>query len=300
MRPAYPEMMEAVQRVARVVKDEEHRYATTFLVAEKVFSDELAKLSGRHGARARSPSSSTTPTGWRSTSRKRWRASAASRSTATASKPKCSSSANARAPAGRAARRARSLRLIRSCSSKGRTKFLGYDRLDAVSTVIGLLVDQQLVDERRRRARRPSWCSTRRRSTPRPADRWAIAASLYRRAYRREGGGGGRHVSGGAGADGASRSATLAPIRVGDELRAEVAAPERLLDAAQSHRDAPAARRAAPGAGAAREAGGQRGGAAAAAFRFHALRRAGSGGNRGNRAAGERADSAEHAGARRT
>src|SRR5947209_17129917 len=46
MRPAYPELMESIQRVARVVKDEEHRYATTFLVAEKVFSDEVAKLSG--------------------------------------------------------------------------------------------------------------------------------------------------------------------------------------------------------------------------------------------------------------
>ena len=29
---------------------------------------------------------------------------------------------------------------------KGRTRFLGYDQLDAVSTVTGLLVDQQLVD----------------------------------------------------------------------------------------------------------------------------------------------------------
>src|SRR5437763_1976723 len=45
MRPAYPELMESIQRVARVVKDEEHRYATTFLVAEKVFSDEVGKLS---------------------------------------------------------------------------------------------------------------------------------------------------------------------------------------------------------------------------------------------------------------
>jgi alanyl-tRNA synthetase len=46
MREAYPEMMESVQRVARIVKDEEHRYATTFLVAEKVFHDELAGLTG--------------------------------------------------------------------------------------------------------------------------------------------------------------------------------------------------------------------------------------------------------------
>ena len=40
MRDAYPEMMESVSRVARVVKDEEHRYATTFQVAEKFFHDE--------------------------------------------------------------------------------------------------------------------------------------------------------------------------------------------------------------------------------------------------------------------
>ncbi len=40
MRDAYPEMMESVTRVARVVKDEEHRYATTFQVAEKYFQDE--------------------------------------------------------------------------------------------------------------------------------------------------------------------------------------------------------------------------------------------------------------------
>ncbi len=40
MSDAYPEMMESIPRVARVVKDEEHRYATTFQVAEKVFHDE--------------------------------------------------------------------------------------------------------------------------------------------------------------------------------------------------------------------------------------------------------------------
>jgi alanyl-tRNA synthetase len=40
MQDAYPELMESVQRIARVVKDEEHRYATTFQVAERVFHDE--------------------------------------------------------------------------------------------------------------------------------------------------------------------------------------------------------------------------------------------------------------------
>ncbi len=46
MKSAYPELMESVQRVARMVKDEEHRYATTFLVAERVFNDEVKTLSG--------------------------------------------------------------------------------------------------------------------------------------------------------------------------------------------------------------------------------------------------------------
>ncbi len=46
MRGAYPEMMESIPRVARVVKDEEHRYATTFQVAEKVFHDEAKTAVG--------------------------------------------------------------------------------------------------------------------------------------------------------------------------------------------------------------------------------------------------------------
>ena len=46
MKPGYPEMMESIQRVARVVKDEEHRYATTFQVAEKIFVDEAESATG--------------------------------------------------------------------------------------------------------------------------------------------------------------------------------------------------------------------------------------------------------------
>ena len=47
MHAPYPEMLESVQRVARVVKDEEHRYATTFLVAERVFHEAVQGLTGR-------------------------------------------------------------------------------------------------------------------------------------------------------------------------------------------------------------------------------------------------------------
>ena len=46
MRDAYPEMMESIPRVARIVKDEEHRYATTFQVAERVFRDEAKSVAG--------------------------------------------------------------------------------------------------------------------------------------------------------------------------------------------------------------------------------------------------------------
>ena len=46
MKPGYPEMMESIQRVARVVKEEEHRYATTFQVAEKIFRDEAESATG--------------------------------------------------------------------------------------------------------------------------------------------------------------------------------------------------------------------------------------------------------------
>ncbi|MBV8069187.1 MAG: alanine--tRNA ligase [Acidobacteriaceae bacterium] len=41
MKFAYPELQESVGRVARIVKDEEHRYASTFQVAERFFQDEV-------------------------------------------------------------------------------------------------------------------------------------------------------------------------------------------------------------------------------------------------------------------
>jgi alanyl-tRNA synthetase len=46
MKPAYPELMDSIPRVARVVKDEEYRYATTFQVAERIFHDEAKSAEG--------------------------------------------------------------------------------------------------------------------------------------------------------------------------------------------------------------------------------------------------------------
>ncbi len=46
MKPGYPEMIESAPRVARIVTEEEHRYATTFHVAEKVFAEEAKSAAG--------------------------------------------------------------------------------------------------------------------------------------------------------------------------------------------------------------------------------------------------------------
>ncbi len=145
MRHAYPEMMESVQRVARVVKDEEHRYATTFLVAEKVFSDEIARLRGGNvpGAVsfklydtyglaldeqediARERGVEIDRAGFEAEMRlQRERARASWKG----------GEKGAVAPA------------YQKLLENGRTRFLGYDQLDAVSKVTGLLLNQQLAD----------------------------------------------------------------------------------------------------------------------------------------------------------
>ncbi len=40
MKPAYPELQESVERVGRIVREEEQRYATTFQVAERFFGEQ--------------------------------------------------------------------------------------------------------------------------------------------------------------------------------------------------------------------------------------------------------------------
>ncbi|MCZ2156557.1 MAG: alanine--tRNA ligase [Bryobacterales bacterium] len=46
MSAAYPEMLESIDRVGRVVREEERRYATTFQLAERVFQDEAKRAVG--------------------------------------------------------------------------------------------------------------------------------------------------------------------------------------------------------------------------------------------------------------
>src|SRR5581483_1993760 len=146
MRPAYPELMESVQRVARVVKDEEHRYATTFLVAEKVFTEELAKLSdatvpGAISFRlydtyglaldeqedmARERGFEIDRAGFETEMRQQ-------RERARAS--------------WKGAEKGAIAPVYQALLAGGRTKFLGYDQLDAISTVKALVVNEDTADQ---------------------------------------------------------------------------------------------------------------------------------------------------------
>ena len=47
MKPGYPEVLDSVQRIARIVKEEEVRYQHSFALAERMFEESVTKLEGR-------------------------------------------------------------------------------------------------------------------------------------------------------------------------------------------------------------------------------------------------------------
>jgi alanyl-tRNA synthetase len=145
MRPAYPELMESAQRVARIVKDEEHRYATTFLVAEKVFQSEVKALTGtvlpgpvafklydtyglaldeqeeiarEAGITIDRDGFTAAMQGQRERARASWKGAA----------------------------KGQIVPAYQNLLALGKTKFLGYDQLQATSRVVGLMVDHELVN----------------------------------------------------------------------------------------------------------------------------------------------------------
>ena len=224
MRPGYPEMMESVQRVARVVKDEEHRYATTFLVAEKVFNDEIARLS--NGTVPGSVSFKLYDTYGLALDEQediaRERGVHIDRGGFEAEMRLQRERARASWKGGEKGVIAPAYRRL---LEKGRTRFLGYDQFDAVSKVTGLFVDQQLLDTL-------------------PAGTEAEVVLDQTPFYAETGGQIGdrgtlfnAHTGETVAVVEDTRPAvpgltahkirTLAPIHIGDELRAEVAAPER-------------------------------------------------------------------------
>ncbi len=146
MQGPYPEMIESVQRVARVVKDEEHRYATTFLEAEKQFNEAVKQVAGRtlSGAvsfklydtyglaldeqedMAREHGLTIDREGFdREMEQQRERARAS----------------------WKGGEKAGVVPAYQKLLEYGRTKFLGYGDLESESRVVGLVVDRQPVEE---------------------------------------------------------------------------------------------------------------------------------------------------------
>ncbi len=146
MRPAYPELMESVQRVARVVKDEEHRYATTFLVAERVFQDEAKSLTGTTLAGSVSfklyDSYGLALDEQEEMARERG---------ITLDRAGFDVEMQQQRERARASWRGADKAVIAPAYAEllrqGRTKFLGYTELAATGRVLGLLVNRELVDQ---------------------------------------------------------------------------------------------------------------------------------------------------------
>ncbi|HXB69727.1 MAG TPA: alanine--tRNA ligase [Candidatus Acidoferrales bacterium] len=225
MQPAYPEMMESVQRVARVVKDEEHRYATTFLQAEKQFNDAIQSLAGQtipgavafklydtfglaldeqeDMAREHAPPLAIDHEGFnREMQQQRERARAS----------------------WKGAEKGAVVPAYQKLLERGRTRFLGYTDLESTSRVIGLLVDKQPVDVVPAGAKAelvfdqtPFYAET----GGQVGDRGDLYGAAGDRVAEVE------TVFPGVPGLSVHRILTHAPIAVGDILKAEVAAPLR-------------------------------------------------------------------------
>jgi alanyl-tRNA synthetase len=144
MKQPYPELMESVQRVARVVKDEEHRYATTFLVAEKVFNDEIKKLADTHIPGALSFKLYDTYGLALDEQEEMAREHGLSLDRAAFDTEMERQRERARA-SWKGAEKGVVVPAYQKLLEKGRTKFLGYTDLTSTSRVVGLIVDKQEV-----------------------------------------------------------------------------------------------------------------------------------------------------------
>jgi alanyl-tRNA synthetase len=223
MQTAYPEMLESVQRVARVVKDEEHRYATTFLEAEKQFQDLTKTVSGHTipGAISFKLYDTYGLALDEQEDMARERGLAIDRVGFDAEMQQQRERARA---SWKGAEKGAVVPAYQKLLEMGRTKFLGYGDLVASSRVVGLLVDRELVEEV------PAGTK---------AELVFDQTPFYAEAGGQVGDKGALYNDAGdkvaevttvfPGVPGLSvhRILTTAPVRTGDLLRAEVAAPLR-------------------------------------------------------------------------
>jgi alanyl-tRNA synthetase len=223
MRDAYPEMMESVQRVARVVKDEEHRYATTFLVAEKTFHQEIKNLRGNAIPGALSFKLYDTYGLALDEQEEMAREHGLTLDRAGFDREMEQQRDRARA-SWKGAEKGTAVPAYQKLLEQGRTKFLGYSDLEATSRVIGLLIEKQPVDSVSAGAaaelvfdQTPFYAE----AGGQVGDRGDLYSAAGERVAEVEG------VFPGVPGLSVHRILAHAPIHVGDTLRAEVAAPLR-------------------------------------------------------------------------
>ena len=145
MQGPYPEMLESVQRVARVVKDEEHRYATTFLVAERVFNEAIQSLTGQGIPGALSFKLYDTY-GLALDEQEDMAREKGLVIDRTAFDSEMEHQRERARASWKGAEKGAVVPAYQALVELGRTKFLGYSEMDATSRVIGLMVDKQQVE----------------------------------------------------------------------------------------------------------------------------------------------------------
>ncbi|HVX67510.1 MAG TPA: alanine--tRNA ligase, partial [Bryobacteraceae bacterium] len=144
MKPAYPELMDSIQRVARIVKDEEHRYATTFQVAEKIFHDEARNA---QGVLAGSVAFKLYDTYGLPLEEQEEMAREYGLAIDTAGFESEMEQQRTRARASwKGAERATIAPAYQELLAQGRTKFLGYESLEADARVLAILKNQEPVE----------------------------------------------------------------------------------------------------------------------------------------------------------
>jgi alanyl-tRNA synthetase len=145
MKPAYPDLMESVERVARVVKDEEYRYATTFQVAEKIFHDEARSA---RGGLAGSVAFKLYDTYGLPLEEQEEMAREYGLQIDTAGFHTEMERQRERARASwKGAERATVAPVYQQLLSQGRTKFLGYETLESAGRVVAIIQDQESAEE---------------------------------------------------------------------------------------------------------------------------------------------------------
>jgi alanyl-tRNA synthetase len=262
MRPAYPELMESMTRVARIVKDEEHRYATTFLVAEKVFAEEVKALGQPvlPGAVAFKLYDTYGLALDEQEDMARERGIAIDREGFAAEMQRQRERARA---SWKGAEKGAVATAYQDLLAKGKTRFLGYERLEAELGGDGSAGEPRAGGRGGggRRGGTGAGPDAVLRGDRRPGRRPGTAGAP---GHRGNGGGGDDGISGGAGFKRAPDPGGGAPAPGRTSASPRRSGPPA-GDDAESHRHAPVARRVAPGAGDPRQAGGQRGRAAPAA-----------------------------------